>query len=103
MSHLKQISNKNHSLECKLIIINDFEAKFKICELAKEIRPTSINSLYDYKFKEKVVEAVKDAQTINSSNIRTCHGIIAQMETLLWCDNQIGLKNCPYDQNTVCS
>ena len=41
---------------------------------------------------------------MNSSISRKRHGIIAQIETLLqsWCDNQVRVKNCPVDQNTVC-
>ncbi|XP_023210893.1 tigger transposable element-derived protein 1-like, partial [Centruroides sculpturatus] len=57
------------------------------------------------KGKEKILEAVKNAQSLNSSIIRKRHGIIAEMETMLklWCDNQVNVKNCPVDQNTVCS
>lgn len=95
---------KTLSLECKLNIIKDYDAKIKICELAKkfDLPESTVRSIT--KSKEKILEAVKNAQSLNSSIIRKRHGIIAEMETLLklWCDNQVTVKNCPVDQNTVC-
>lgn len=91
-------------MECKLNIIKDFEAKVKICELAKKFDLPESTVRTVVKGKEKIMTAVKDSQSLNSSIIRKRHGIIAQMETLLqsWCDNQVRVKNCPVDQNTVC-
>lgn len=91
-------------MECKLNIIKDFEAKLKICELAKKFDLSESTVRTVIKIKKKIMEAVRDSQSLNLSIIRKRHIIIPQMETLLqaWCDNQVRVKNCPVDQNTVC-
>ena len=91
-------------MEFKLNIIKDCEAKIKNCKLTKKFDLPELTVRTVVKDKEKNMNAVKDSQSLNSSIIRKRHGIIAQMETLLqsWCDNQVRVKNCPVDQNTVC-
>ena len=92
------------TLECKLNITKVFDAQIKICELTKkfELLESTVRTII--KDKERIIEAVKNAQSLNSSIIRKYHGIITEMETMmkLWCDNQVRVKNCPVNQKTVC-
>lgn len=69
---------KANSLQCELYIINDFEAKIKICELAKKFDLPESTGRTVIKGKEKIMSAVKDSQSLNSTIIRKRYGIIAQ-------------------------
>ena len=66
---------KTLTLECKLNITKDFDAKIKICELAKkfELPESTVRTII--KDKERILVAVKNAQSLNSSIIHKCHGI----------------------------
>nr|XP_022905269.1 tigger transposable element-derived protein 1-like [Onthophagus taurus] len=96
---------KTLTLDYKLNIIKGFDSSMKVCELARkfDLSESSIRTII--KDKETILTAVKNTQSLNSTIIRKRHGIIAEMESILksWCDNQVHVKNCPVDQNTVCS
>lgn len=89
------------TLECKLNIIKDFDAQMNICELAKKFELSESTVRAIIKDKQKILTAVKNSQSLNSSIIRKYHSIIAEMGTMLilWCNNQVRVKNCLVDQN----
>lgn len=93
------------TLETKLNIVREFKNGMKICDIAQklDLPQTTVRTIVADK--DRILEAVKNAQSLKSSVIRKRHGIIAEMETLLkiWCDNQVRVKNCPVDQNTICN
>lgn len=71
------------SLECKYNIIKDFDNRMKICELAKkfELPESTVRTII--KDNERILDMVKNAQSLNSSIISKRHGIIAEIEKML--------------------
>ncbi|CAL1532866.1 unnamed protein product [Lymnaea stagnalis] len=83
----------------------DFDGGMKICEIAEKLDLPHSTVRTIIKDKQRILEALKNAHSLNSSVIRKRHGIIAEMETLLkvWCENQMRVNNCAVDQSVVCS
>lgn len=67
-------------LKCKLDIIKAFDGKMKICELPRKFKLSESTVIKD---KQKILNAVKSAQSLNSSKILKCCVLVANMETML--------------------
>lgn len=71
----------------------------KTCEIAQKynLAYTTVHTII--RDKDKILDAVKNAQSLKSSIIRKRHGIIAEMEILLktWCESQVNVKRCLVD------